>query len=128
MFNLLKTAVLMAAITALFMAIGAFVGGRSGIASMLKAPSTLPDWRRIRCESPFKVRRVSPGICRPAALGFKSEAFSAGSSAPCVSMATAPGCEARMTMVAPTGADSPPACAGDSAARPICSMSGGFAV
>lgn len=31
MFNLLKTAVLMAAITALFMAIGAFVGGRSGM-------------------------------------------------------------------------------------------------
>lgn len=31
MFNLLKTAVLMAAITALFMAIGAFVGGRAGM-------------------------------------------------------------------------------------------------
>lgn len=31
MFNLLKTAVLMAAITALFMAIGAFMGGRSGM-------------------------------------------------------------------------------------------------
>ena len=31
MFNLLKTAVLMAAITALFMAIGAFIGGRSGM-------------------------------------------------------------------------------------------------
>ena len=31
MFNLLKTAVLMAAITALFMAIGAMVGGRSGM-------------------------------------------------------------------------------------------------
>lgn len=31
MFNLLKTAVLMAAITALFMAIGAFVGGQSGM-------------------------------------------------------------------------------------------------
>ena len=31
MFNLLKTAVLMAAITALFMAIGAFVGGRQGM-------------------------------------------------------------------------------------------------
>ena len=31
MFNMLKTAVLMAAITALFMAIGAFVGGRSGM-------------------------------------------------------------------------------------------------
>jgi heat shock protein HtpX len=31
MFNILKTAVLMAAITALFMAIGAFVGGRSGM-------------------------------------------------------------------------------------------------
>ena len=31
MFNLLKTAVLMAAITALFMAIGAYVGGRSGM-------------------------------------------------------------------------------------------------
>ena len=31
MFNLLKTAVLMAAITALFMAIGAFIGGRAGM-------------------------------------------------------------------------------------------------
>jgi heat shock protein HtpX len=31
MFNLLKTAVLMAAITALFMALGAFVGGRQGM-------------------------------------------------------------------------------------------------
>src|SRR6187455_3749503 len=31
MFNLLKTAVLMAAITALFMAIGAYVGGRQGM-------------------------------------------------------------------------------------------------
>jgi heat shock protein HtpX len=31
MFNLLKTAVLMAAITALFMAIGAFIGGRGGM-------------------------------------------------------------------------------------------------
>ncbi|MET0519680.1 MAG: protease HtpX, partial [Burkholderiaceae bacterium] len=31
MFNLLKTAVLMAAITALFMAIGAMIGGRSGM-------------------------------------------------------------------------------------------------
>jgi heat shock protein HtpX len=31
MFNLLKTAVLMAAITALFMAVGAFIGGRSGM-------------------------------------------------------------------------------------------------
>ena len=31
MFNLLKTAVLMAAITALFMAIGSFVGGRQGM-------------------------------------------------------------------------------------------------
>ncbi|HET7792967.1 MAG TPA: zinc metalloprotease HtpX [Rhizobacter sp.] len=31
MFNLLKTAVLMAAITALFMAIGAFIGGRTGM-------------------------------------------------------------------------------------------------
>ena len=31
MFNLLKTAVLMAAITALFMAVGAFVGGRAGM-------------------------------------------------------------------------------------------------
>ena len=31
MFNILKTAVLMAAITALFMAIGAFIGGRSGM-------------------------------------------------------------------------------------------------
>ena len=31
MFNLLKTAVLMAAITALFMALGAFIGGRSGM-------------------------------------------------------------------------------------------------
>src|SRR3954464_15022753 len=31
MFNLLKTAVLMAAITALFMAIGAVIGGRSGM-------------------------------------------------------------------------------------------------
>jgi heat shock protein HtpX len=31
MFNILKTAVLMAAITALFMAIGAFVGGRQGM-------------------------------------------------------------------------------------------------
>ena len=31
MFNILKTAVLMAAITALFMAIGSFIGGRSGM-------------------------------------------------------------------------------------------------
>ena len=31
MFNLLKTAVLMAAITALFMAVGAFIGGRQGM-------------------------------------------------------------------------------------------------
>ncbi len=31
MFNLLKTAILMAAITALFMAIGAFIGGRAGM-------------------------------------------------------------------------------------------------
>jgi len=31
MFNLLKTAVLMAAITALFMAVGAFVGGQQGM-------------------------------------------------------------------------------------------------
>ena len=31
MFNLLKTAVLMAAITALFMAIGSLLGGRSGM-------------------------------------------------------------------------------------------------
>ena len=31
MFNLLKTAVLMAAITALFMAIGAYVGGQRGM-------------------------------------------------------------------------------------------------
>ncbi len=31
MFNLMKTAILMAAITALFMAIGAFVGGRQGM-------------------------------------------------------------------------------------------------
>ncbi len=31
MFNLLKTAVLMAAITALFMAIGALIGGRQGM-------------------------------------------------------------------------------------------------
>ena len=31
MFNLLKTAVLMAAITALFMAIGAFIGGQQGM-------------------------------------------------------------------------------------------------
>ena len=31
MFNLLKTAVLMAAITALFMAIGALLGGRAGM-------------------------------------------------------------------------------------------------
>src|SRR5678810_246982 len=31
MFNLLKTAVLMAAITALFMLIGAYVGGRQGM-------------------------------------------------------------------------------------------------
>jgi len=31
MFNLLKTAVLMAAITALFMAIGALLGGRASI-------------------------------------------------------------------------------------------------
>ena len=31
MFNLLKTAVLMAAITALFMAIGSFVGGQQGM-------------------------------------------------------------------------------------------------
>ena len=31
MFNLFKTAVLMAAITALFMAIGAMIGGRSGM-------------------------------------------------------------------------------------------------
>ena len=31
MFNLLKTAVLMAAITALFMAIGAYVGGQQGM-------------------------------------------------------------------------------------------------
>ena len=31
MFNLLKTAVLMAAITALFMAIGALLGGRQGM-------------------------------------------------------------------------------------------------
>ena len=31
MFNLLKTAVLMAAITALFMAIGAVIGGRQGM-------------------------------------------------------------------------------------------------
>lgn len=31
MFNLMKTAILMAAITALFMAIGSFVGGRSGM-------------------------------------------------------------------------------------------------
>jgi len=31
MFNLLKTAVLMAAITALFMAIGAWVGGQQGM-------------------------------------------------------------------------------------------------
>ncbi|GAP37769.1 zinc metalloprotease HtpX [Piscinibacter sakaiensis] len=35
MFNLLKTAVLMAAITALFMAIGAMVGGRTGMAVAL---------------------------------------------------------------------------------------------
>ena len=31
MFNLLKTAVLMAAITALFMAIGAMIGGQTGM-------------------------------------------------------------------------------------------------
>ena len=31
MFNLLKTAVLMAAITALFMLLGAYVGGRQGM-------------------------------------------------------------------------------------------------
>nr|MBP6777437.1 protease HtpX [Piscinibacter sp.] len=31
MFNLMKTAILMAAITALFMAIGALLGGRSGM-------------------------------------------------------------------------------------------------
>ena len=31
MFNLLKTAVLMAAITALFMAVGAFIGGQQGM-------------------------------------------------------------------------------------------------
>ena len=31
MFNLLKTAVLMAAITALFMAIGGLIGGRTGM-------------------------------------------------------------------------------------------------
>ena len=31
MFNLMKTAVLMAAITALFMAIGSVMGGRSGM-------------------------------------------------------------------------------------------------
>ena len=31
MFNLMKTAILMAAITALFMALGAFIGGRSGM-------------------------------------------------------------------------------------------------
>ena len=31
MFNILKTAVLMAAITALFMAIGSFIGGRQGM-------------------------------------------------------------------------------------------------
>ena len=31
MFNLLKTAVLMAAITALFMAVGAFIGGQRGM-------------------------------------------------------------------------------------------------
>ena len=35
MFNLLKTAVLMAAITALFMAIGSFVGGQQGMISAL---------------------------------------------------------------------------------------------
>ncbi|HEY2190514.1 MAG TPA: zinc metalloprotease HtpX [Caldimonas sp.] len=35
MFNLLKTAVLMAAITALFMAIGGYVGGRQGMALAL---------------------------------------------------------------------------------------------
>ncbi|MES2088535.1 MAG: protease HtpX, partial [Pseudomonadota bacterium] len=31
MFNLMKTAILMAAITALFMAIGGMIGGRSGM-------------------------------------------------------------------------------------------------
>ena len=31
MFNLVKTAILMAAITALFMAVGAMIGGRSGM-------------------------------------------------------------------------------------------------
>jgi len=35
MFNLMKTAVLMAAITALFMAIGALIGGRAGMAFAL---------------------------------------------------------------------------------------------
>uniref|UniRef100_UPI0013020722 M48 family metalloprotease n=1 Tax=Pelomonas sp. KK5 TaxID=1855730 RepID=UPI0013020722 len=35
MFNLLKTAVLMAAITALFMAIGAMIGGRAGMSIAL---------------------------------------------------------------------------------------------
>ena len=35
MFNLLKTAVLMAAITALFMAVGSFIGGRQGMAVAL---------------------------------------------------------------------------------------------
>ena len=35
MFNLLKTAVLMAAITALFMAVGAFIGGQQGMAVAL---------------------------------------------------------------------------------------------
>jgi heat shock protein HtpX len=37
MFNLFKTAVLMAAITALFMAIGAMLGGRSGMMLALVA-------------------------------------------------------------------------------------------
>ena len=35
MFNLLKTAVLMAAITALFMAVGGFIGGQQGMAVAL---------------------------------------------------------------------------------------------